>query len=399
MLRAIRDSCQVRAGEHPPAGMRVADRYTIVEPIGTGAMGIVYRATDDAGGEVALKRLADHTQAARFEIEARLLARLDHPRLVRVRGPVLDRNDRWIAMDLVPGRDLTHESRDRGTPGLPEDEALGWAREACEALDYIHAQQVVHRDVKPSNLILSPRGIVLVDFGIARMMGGDGTQIGTPLYIAPEVAAGHRATPRSDVYGLAATVLALLTGRPPEPEHAPGYLSSALAIDPAHRPESAAAFAATLGAPLRPATDELLVGDADELLRAVVRATAAAFDAAAVSITSGLTYRVAWGAGAQEIVGITLAPGTGIAGAVLAGGSAEAISDCRADPRFATAVAEATGYVPHTMLVLPIRGGVLSILDRRDGRPYTASDLPRAAHFAELAAVASEHVPQHPPAA
>ena len=380
----------------------MADRYTILEPISAGAMGAVYRARDEDGREVALKRLTDPTQAARFEIEARLLARLDHPRVVRVLGPVTDRNERWLAMALVPGDDLAAVSRQRGA--IPEEDVLRWAREACEALDYIHAQQVVHRDVKPSNLILSPEGIVLVDFGIAREMGGDGTQIGTPRYVAPEVAAGHLATPRSDVYGLAATMLALLTGRPPEPAHAPALLRDALALDPADRPPSAAAFADALGAPLEAATDELVSGAGDALLRAVVRATAAAFDAASVSIASttangGVRYRVAWGAGADAIVGVALAPGVGLAGAVVQSGQAEAIGDCRSDPRFAAAVAEATGYVPHTMIVTPFPGGVLSILDRRDGLPYTPSDLPRAALFADLAAVASGHVPQHPPAA
>jgi hypothetical protein len=287
-------------------------------------------------------------------------------------------------------------SKRRGEPGLPEDEVLGWAREACEALDYIHAQQIVHRDVKPSNLILSGDGIVLVDFGIAREIAPEDaqTRIGTPMYVAPEVAAGHRASPRSDVYGLAATVLALLTGRPPDPAAAPAYLRDALALDPVGRPPTAAAFAEALGAPLTPATDALAVGD--ELLRAVVRATAAAFDAAAVSVATrnaggGLTYRVAWGAGAEEIVGVQLPAGGGLAGAVDDSGIAEAVADCRADPRFAAAVAARTGYVPHTMLLVPFTAGVLSILDRRDGSPYTADDLPRAAVFADLAASVLTH--------
>jgi hypothetical protein len=351
-------------------------------------MGAVYRAADDAGGEVALKRLTDHTQAARFEIEGRLLARLDHPRVVRTRGPLADRNDRWLVMELVPGEDLTR------VPPPAEADVLAWARQACEALDYIHAQQIVHRDVKPSNLILSPDGIVLVDFGIAREIGGDGTRIGTPLYVAPEIAAGHVATPRSDVYGLAATMLALLTGRPPEPAAAPAYLKDALSLDPAARPPSAAAFAAALGEPLSPAGDMLAVGD--ELLRAVVRATAAAFDAAAVSVAThnasgGLTYRVAWGAGADEIVGVQLPAGGGLAGAVDDSGVPEAVADCRSDPRFAAAVAARTGYVPHTMLLVPFATGVLSILDRRDGRPYTSAELPRAGVFADLTASAVDH--------
>lgn len=395
----------MRLGEHPPRGYRLADRYTIVEPISAGAMGAVYLARDEDGTPVALKRLTDPTQAARFEIEARLLARLDHPRVVHVRGPLSDRNERWLAMALVPGKDLTRVCRERGA--IPQDEALAWGRQACEALDYIHAQQVVHRDVKPSNLILSPTGIVLVDFGIAWEYDparADGTRIGTPRYVAPEVAAGHPATPRSDVYGLAATLLALITARPPEPARAPALLRDALALDPADRPPTAAAFAAQLGAPLKPATDALAHGYEDELLRAVVRATAAAFDAASVSLATadpdgGLRYRVAWGAGADAIVGVHLPTGAGIGGAVAASGRAEAVADCRADPRFASTVAAATGYVPHTMIVTPAGGGILSILDRRDGLPYTSADLPRAALFAHLAAVASGHVPQHPPAA
>jgi Protein kinase domain len=383
----------VRVGEHPPQGLRIADRYTIVEPISAGAMGAVYRARDDTGTEVALKRLTDHTQAARFEIEGRLLARLRHPRVVGVRGPVSDHNERWLAMDLVPGPDLARVSRDRGRPGLPVDEVLEWGHQACEALDYVHAQQVIHRDVKPSNLILGPDGIVLVDFGIARTVDpiDPGTRgVGTPRYMAPEVAMGGRVTPRSDVYGLAATLLALLSGRPPDETPVPSFLHRALHPDPARRPASAAAFSADLGAPLQGAADALAIGT--DLLAAVARATAAAFHASAVSVATfdgdDLVYAAAWGAGADEIAGLHLPAGTGLAHAVAESGEGEAIADCRADPRFARAFAERTGYVPHTMLLEPFTGGVLSILDRRDGEPYTNEDLPRAGVFADLAAAA-----------
>ncbi len=383
----------MRFGEHPPPGLQIADRYTIVEPISAGAMGAVYRATDAAGGEVALKRLTDHTQAARFEIEGRLLARLRHPRVVGVRGPVSERNERWLAMELVRGPDLARVSRERGRPGLPLEDVRRWGRQACEALDYIHAQQVVHRDVKPSNLILGPDGIVLVDFGIARVVDpiDPGTRgVGTPRYIAPEIEAGGRATPRSDVYGLAATLLALITGRPPGETAVPEFLRAALHPEPARRPASAAAFAAHLGAPLAGAADALAIGT--ELLAAAARATAAAFDAAAVSIATfegtDLVYRAAWGAGAEEIAGFRLPEGTGLAHAVAASVEGEAVADCRSDPRFARSVADRVGYVPHTMVLVPFAGGVLSILDRRDGLPYTAADLPRAGVFADLAAAA-----------
>lgn len=103
-----------------------------------------------------------------------------------------------------------------------------------------------------------------------------------------------------------------------------------------------------------------------------------------------VTYVAAWGAGADEIVGTRLTSGTGIAGAVTTSGEPQAVASCRSDPRFAAQLAEATGYVPYTMLVLPLqRGdrttGLLSVLDRRDGNPYLPSDIPRGALFCDLA--------------
>ncbi|MEA2169500.1 MAG: eukaryotic-like serine/threonine-protein kinase [Solirubrobacteraceae bacterium] len=396
----------MRAGEHPPPGTRIANRYTIVKPISSGSMGAVYRAHDDNGPDVALKHLTDTTQAARFEIESRLLGRLRHPRVVRVHGPVLDHSDRWLAMDLVDGPDMAKLIGYEGNPGLPEADVLEWTRQACEALDYVHAQQVLHRDIKPANLMLGSEGVVLVDFGIARTLDplDDQTRgIGTPRYMAPEVAAGHRSSPRSDVYSMAATIWALLTGAPPTPDAAapsPALerpLRAALHPRPERRPDSAAALATALGVPLATSlsSDTLAVSfQPDRVLDAVVRAIAAAFDAASVSIavenpvTGDLRYLTAWGAGAREIIGVRLPKGTGLGGSVAASGRAEAVPDVRTDGRFAREVAEATGYVPHTMLVVPFGAGVLSILDRRDGKPYTEADLPRAQVFADLAAAA-----------
>jgi GAF domain-containing protein len=139
-------------------------------------------------------------------------------------------------------------------------------------------------------------------------------------------------------------------------------------------------------------------------MEGIVRAAAGVFEAAAASIsltdrtTDELVYQAAWGAGAREIVGVRLPPGTGIAGSVIARGEAEAVQDCRTDPRFAAQIAAGTGYVPHTMAVVPLnRGdraiGALSILDRRDGESYGADDLERAALFAELAITALDADP------
>ena len=94
---------------------------------------------------------------------------------------------------------------------------INFIRESCEALQYVHAQQIVHRDVKPANLICSEEGVVLVDFGIAREWaeGDAGTRaIGTPRFMAPEIFVGEAVSPRSDVYSLAATMWTLLTGSP-----------------------------------------------------------------------------------------------------------------------------------------------------------------------------------------
>jgi eukaryotic-like serine/threonine-protein kinase len=192
--------------------------YEIVAPISSGAVGAVYRARHlGTGKEVALKGLLRRAGTRRFEIEARLLATLDHPRVVRVLDHFDHDGDHFLVTELVDGPSLAHVLSERGAPGLPVHEAVDYAREACDALAYVHEQHVVHRDVKPENLILGRDGIVLVDFGIARedRAGAGGTAaIGTPGYMAPEVIGGS-VSPRSDVFGVAATLWTLIAGEPP----------------------------------------------------------------------------------------------------------------------------------------------------------------------------------------
>lgn len=403
-------------------GATVAGRYRIESRLSEGAMGTVYRARSDDGPQVAIKRLVDPEDAARFEIEARLLSRLDHPRIVRVVEHVEDEGSHYLVMDLVEGPDLNRVMLERGEPGLPVEEVLEYVRQASEALQYVHEQNVVHRDVKPHNLIRGADGIVLVDFGIAREGGREdgGTRaIGTPLYMAPEVLVGEEVSGRSDVYSLGATAWALLSGKPPayddpkplaeavdgvtpELERA---LRAALAIRPERRLASAASLAGALGVPLAEARGRSLALSAPEppvgreLLEGVVRTAAGVLDAAAASIalidphTGELVYQASWGAGAEEIVGVRLPPGEGIAGSVVADGEGLAVPDCRTDPRFAESVAKKTGYVPHTMLLAPLERsgeaiGVLSVLDRRDGGGYGPADVERAILFAELAVTA-----------
>src|SRR4051795_9064757 len=198
--------------------------YTIEAPLSAGAMGAVYRAHKTADGTpVAIKRLLDTRHIARFEIEARLLSTLHHPRVVNVMDYFTLESGVYLVMEMIKGDDLGVLLKERGNPGLPIDDAIEYTRQACEALQYVHDQQIVHRDVKPANLIDAPDkdGIVLVDFGVARQMGDEeeidqGTVgIGTPRFMAPEVFAGGTVSPRSDVFSLAATLWTLLTGKPP----------------------------------------------------------------------------------------------------------------------------------------------------------------------------------------
>src|SRR5215213_7395683 len=388
--------------------------YTIEEPLSAGAMGAVYRAhrTDD-NVPVAIKRLLDTRHVARFEIEARLLSTLNHPGVVNVMDYFTAETGVFLVMEMIKGNDLGVVLKERGNPGLPVDDAIEYTRQACEALQYVHDQQIVHRDVKPANLIdvPDPGGVVLVDFGVARLIGEEeqvdaGTVgIGTPRFMAPEVFAGGTVSARSDVFGMAATLWTLLTGKPPVyaeptklveicPEVSPSLertIRAGLEMIPERRVASIGAFAKALGAPLKPARGRSLALSVDQpdaprsMMEAIVRTAAGVFEAAASSIaltdaiTGELVFQSAWGAGAREIVGVRLPPGTGIAGAVVASGEGQAVRDCRSDPRFAAQIAAGTGYVPRTMLVVPLlRGGspigVMSVLDRRDGGFYGSSD-------------------------
>jgi len=408
--------------EELPAGTRIADRYTLVERMSEGAMGAVYRGSADEGGPVAIKRLLDPGQAARFEIEGRLLERLHHNRVVGVIEHLSEPAGQFLVMDLVEGIDLDRELREQGSPGLPLENVLEYAQQAAEALTYVHDQNVVHRDVKPHNLVRGPDGLVLVDFGIAREEAAEqgGTRaIGTPLYMAPEILVGEEVSARSDVYSLAATIWALLLGKPPaydDPtplsETVPGAppqledtLRAALAIRPERRLASVAALADGLGVSLEGAEGRGLAlsvskpAARSDLLEAIAHTAAGTFDAAAASValvdpsTSELVYQSAWGAAAHEIVGVRMPPGRGIAGSVVKLGQGLAIPDCRNDPRFASNVARKVGYVPHTMLVVPLvrEGeaiGALSLLDRRDGGGYRPPDVERAMLFADLAVTA-----------
>jgi Protein kinase domain/GAF domain len=406
-----------------PAGSQLG-RYRIEGFLSKGAMGAVYRAHNIVTDiDVAIKQMLGTEHTARFEIEARLLAQLKHPRVVEVLDHFQDANGiYYIVMELVPGSDLGRILEERGSPGLPVPEVIEYARQASEALQYVHEQQIIHRDVKPANLICGENGVTVVDFGVATQLTTTDTGtvgIGTPRFMAPEVFAGGMASPRSDVFSLAATVWNLITGEPPVyaddtklAEQFPDVTSeleetlrAGLEIIPERRVASIQAFALALGAGMLEREGASLATSLQEadapsnLIEAVVRTAAGVFEAAAASIalidrtTQELVFQAAWGAGAKEIVGVRLPPGVGIAGAVVASGEGQAVPECRSDPRFAKQIAAGTGYVPHTMVVVPLMRegqtvGALSVLDRRDGGAYGPNDVERANLFAELSIAA-----------
>jgi hypothetical protein len=389
-------------------------------------MGAVYRATDrETGADVAVKRLLDVRHAARFEIEARLLASLSHPRVVKVLDHSSDEQGLYIVMELVQGTDLGAILKRSGNPGLTLGDAIEYVRHGCEALAYVHSQQIVHRDVKPQNMILGEDGVVLVDFGVARALGSESGEdqgtiaVGTPRYMAPEVFAGGTVSAASDIFSLAATLWTLLIGSPPRygdvlklDKLAPGLppelhtaLAGGLEMLPEQRIASASAFAEAIGVPLTGDRGHSLAQSLGRgttrrrVMEAIVRTAAGMFDAAACSIAltdpknGELVYEAAWGAGASEVVGMRLPPGVGIAGAVVASGEGVFVPECRKDPRFARQVAAGTGYVPYTMVTAPLirEGkpiGCLAVLDKRDGGPYLREDLSKVMLFADLAVVA-----------
>jgi serine/threonine protein kinase len=201
----------------------VAGRYQLIREVGRGGMGSVWLARDEVlGRQVALKRLGQLHGAqnqARAEREAQLAARLSHRNVVTVFDLAEDGETRWLVMEYVEGTTLAQFAADRG--GLPAAEAAIVVRQAAEALRVAHEAGIVHRDVKPSNLIVGADGTTrLADFGIARGVADDtltatGVLTGSPAYIAPEVATGGPATSASDMWSLGGTVYQAVTGRPP----------------------------------------------------------------------------------------------------------------------------------------------------------------------------------------
>ncbi|MBX9625732.1 MAG: protein kinase [Gemmataceae bacterium] len=234
LRRRIRRQEQLRAVIEPadepgPAapGLPEVDGYDLLDVVGSGGMGIVYRARDRRLGRVvALKMIlagvaAGRDERARFRDEARAVAALDHPHIVQVYEAGEAGGRPYLALEYVPGVSLAKHLD--GTPVGPR-RAAEVSAALARAVQHAHDQGIVHRDLKPANVLLGPGGTPKVtDFGLAKRLGDDsgrtrtGAVVGSPSYMPPEQAAGQSKTigPAADVYSLGAILYELLTGRPP----------------------------------------------------------------------------------------------------------------------------------------------------------------------------------------
>ncbi|MDX3111662.1 serine/threonine-protein kinase, partial [Nonomuraea angiospora] len=207
---------------------RVSNRYRLIEPLGEGGMGVVWRAYDELlDRTVAIKevRYTGVGDAKRAELngrtirEARAAGRLDHPSVIVIHDVVEEDGRPWIVMQLVRSRSLAEVVRERGPLTVGQVAVIGGR--VLDALRAAHATGVLHRDVKPENVLLADDGrVVLTDFGIASLeaeagLTATGGLVGTPAYMPPERLNGEPARPESDLWSLGATLYAAVEGEPP----------------------------------------------------------------------------------------------------------------------------------------------------------------------------------------
>lgn len=206
-------------------GQVLGNRYRIEERIGGGGMSVVFRATDlQLGRDVAVKVMRNHLAAdedfvRRFWREAQNAAALSHPNLVKIYDVGRDGENCFIVMELITGRTLKQMIQEQGP--LPVDQAVKIAEQILDALGHAHEQKIIHRDVKPHNVLIARDGTVRVtDFGIARATTTDtvthtGSILGSAHYFSPEQANGYPANEKSDLYSLGVVLYEMVTGRVP----------------------------------------------------------------------------------------------------------------------------------------------------------------------------------------
>lgn len=258
---------------------QIGGRYKVIERLGKGAMGVVYKAHDPVLDRlVAVKKMVDEIGEdeelrRRFHSEARAAAGLNHPNIVTIYELGETSAETFIVMELLEGVDLATVLRRKIPLTVPA--RLSIVAQLCEGLEFAHHHGIVHRDIKPANLHLSPAGVVkILDFGIARLasstMTGTGALLGTPDYMSPEQVSGARIDARSDLFAVGAVFYELMCGgrpfegptvpsvllkisvephvpardrAPDVPDHISALIDRLMAKDPGSRPASARAVA------------------------------------------------------------------------------------------------------------------------------------------------------------
>ena len=343
--------------------------YRIVAPLGSGGMGTVYRAEDVAGNAVALKLLrqqlgGDTDARARLAREVAALQRLRHPGVVRVWDAELDSSEAFVVTELVDGPDLEEFVRDHGP--LNRQALASLAAALHDALEAVHAADVVHRDVKPANVLMTVHGPVLIDFGIAQASDDArltqvGLVAGTPGYLAPELLDGAEPSAASDWWGWAAVLAFAGTGRPPfgsgsTPAVLARVRSGLVQLGGLPKPSAVALRAALAADPAYRAQSEELLGalrvQADSRLEPV-------------DLENGI------GDGASDIVPLAgLAPDAGLAPTVAGLPVAQGL------PEPTRVLPESTRLLPESTRVLPGADGPAADGAFRDLAPESGPDSP-----------------------
>jgi serine/threonine-protein kinase len=329
----------------------VGGRYRLVERLGAGGMSVVWRGYDEVlGRQVAVKVLApslaaDRAFRQRIRTEAQAAARLSHPHITNVYDYGESRGVPYVVMELVDGVPLAAV-----TAPMPWPDAVAICTEVASALAAAHARGVVHRDVTPSNVMLTAVGAKVLDFGISAVVGEqevgpDGSLLGTPAYIAPERLDGGQVSAAADVYGLGLLLYRCLAGRLPWPGRSPTeLLRSHLYAEPAPLPE----------------IDDLPPAVAALCLRCLAKAPEE-------RPTSAEVVEALGAAGGH--VPRPVSPAGPISGAVMSGGTTILP---RTDD---TAASTARGFVPAAGIV-PRTGGRRSLRDLFAGRPSRTGGRP-----------------------